>query len=262
MVWPVSGSSPKRKVGSSSASLARPKSSFSFLGLGLRLDGARDDRLVHVDAAEQDGRLGRVHGVAGAGLLEPHGDHDAAGARALDALAAVGVHREEPGDLLVAPGARVLHFIARPKHAGIDAQEDRLAAFVHGDLEGQGAERGTVFGRSRGGLAGRGIRALDGRHFRGRGQEVAHGIEQRLHALVAQGRAGQHGHDAHSEGCPCAGPPPAPPSMGLPSRYAVAMVSSKSAAASISFSRAAATASAMAAGTSSSRGGSSSSPEK
>ena len=31
-----------------------------LLGLGLGLDGARDDRLVRVDAAEQDGRLGRV----------------------------------------------------------------------------------------------------------------------------------------------------------------------------------------------------------
>jgi hypothetical protein len=94
--------------------LARPKSSLLLFGLGLGLDGARDDGLVRLDAAKQDGRLGRVHGVAGAGLFEPHGDHDAAGARALDALAAVGVHGEEPGNLLVAPGACVLHFIAGP----------------------------------------------------------------------------------------------------------------------------------------------------
>ena len=83
-----------------------------LFGLGLGLDGAGDDRLVRLDAAKQDGRLGRVHGVAGAGLLEPHGDHDAAGAGALDALAAVGVHGEEPGDFFVAPGARVLDLVA------------------------------------------------------------------------------------------------------------------------------------------------------
>ena len=51
-------------------------------------------------------------------------------------------------------------------------------------------------------------------------------------------------------------------STGLPSRYAAAMLSSKSAAASTSFSRAAATASTMDKGTPSSRGGSSSAPEK
>ncbi len=40
----------------------------------------------------------------------------------------------------------------------------------------------------------------DGRHLGGRGQEVADCVEQRLHALVAQGRASQHGNDLAGEG--------------------------------------------------------------
>src|SRR5262249_37644216 len=93
-----------------------------LLGLSLGLDGARDHRLVDVDALEDDGGLRAAHGVAGAGVAQAHGHHDAAGARALDALAAVGVHGEQAGDLVVLAGAGVLHLVARLEHARVDAQ--------------------------------------------------------------------------------------------------------------------------------------------
>jgi hypothetical protein len=164
------------------------------------LDGARDDRLVRVDAAEQNRCLGRVEGIAGAGLLEAHGHHDAARRGALDALAAVGVHREEACHLLVAPGARVLYLVAGLEHAGVEAQENRLAPFVHGHLEREGAEGGRVIGRSRGGLSGRRVHAGDGGDFGRRGQEIADRVQQGLDALVAQGRAREHGHDGAGHG--------------------------------------------------------------
>ena len=140
MVWPVSASSPVRKVGSSSASLARPKSSFSFSAWVL---GSMARAITGSRAAMRSSRmgaLGRANGVAGARVLEAHRHHDGARARALDALAPVGMHREQTSDLFVAPGARVLHFVARFQHARVDAQVHRLAPFVHGYLEGQGAK--------------------------------------------------------------------------------------------------------------------------
>jgi hypothetical protein len=114
---------------------------------------------------------------------------------ALDALATVGVHREEARHLLVAPGARVLYLVPRPQHARVDAQVDRLASLVHGHLEGQGGEGGAVLGRAALLLLGAGHHALDRRHLQRRRQIVADGVEQRLDALVPQRRARQHRHD-------------------------------------------------------------------
>ena len=166
----------------------------------LGLDGPRDDRLLGHDPLEQDGRLGRAQGVAGADVLEAHRHHDAAGPGPLDPLAPVGVHREQAGQLLVAPGARVLDLVARAEHARVDAQVDVLAPLVHGHLEGQRAEGGAVLGRAGGLLLGAGHHALDRRHLERRRQVVAHGVEQRLDPLVAQGRPGQHRHDRAGHG--------------------------------------------------------------
>ena len=82
------------------------------------------------------------------------------------------------------------------EHARVDAQVDRLAPFVHGDLERQRAERRRVVGRAAHRLLGAGHDALDRRHLDRRRQVVADGVQQRLHALVAQRRAREHRHDA------------------------------------------------------------------
>jgi len=83
-----------------------------------------------------------------------------------------------------------------------------------------------------------GHHALDGRHVDGRRQVVAHGVEQRLHALVAQRRAASTGTIAHAMvPLRSAALERHPRRFGCPSRNALAMASSKSAAVSISFSR-------------------------
>ena len=110
------------------------------------------------------------------------------------------MHGEQARHFFVAPGARVLYFVAGLEYAGVDAQKHRLAALVHGDLEGQGAEGRAILGRPRGGLARDRIDPGDGGNFRRRGQKVANGVEQWLHAFVAQGRSSQHGHDGAGDG--------------------------------------------------------------
>ena len=70
-----------------------------------------------------------------------------AGADALDALAPVGVHLEQPRHLLVLLQARVVDLVADRERARVDAQEDRLAPLVHRHLEGQRRQRQLVVGR-------------------------------------------------------------------------------------------------------------------
>ena len=62
---------------------------------------------------------------------------------------------------------------------------------VH-DLEGQHRQRIAVERPAHGRLAGLDVDRLEGLAVGRRGQVVDHGIEQRLHALVLEGRAAQH----------------------------------------------------------------------
>ena len=111
--------------------LLEPEVELLSLGLRLGLDGARDHRFVDVDALEDDRRLGRRQRVAGPRVLEPGRDDDAARAGALDRLAPVRVHGEQPRHLLVPARARVVDLVARAQHARVDAQVDRLAPLLH-----------------------------------------------------------------------------------------------------------------------------------
>ena len=177
MVWPVSGSSTGAKGGILVGQLGQAEVELLFFRLGLGFNGASDNRLARGDALKQNGRLGRADGVAGARVLEAHRHHDGACTGALDALAPIGMHGEEASDLFVAPGAWVLHFVARSQHARVDAQVHGLAPFVHGHLEGQGAKGRAVVGDSGHHFVAAGDVSGDGRHLGGRGQEVANRVE-------------------------------------------------------------------------------------
>ena len=77
-----------------------------FVGLGLGLDGHRDDGRGKVHGLEDDGLVGVAQGVARARVLEPHHRRDVTRRDRLDLLALVGVHADEAPDalLLVARG--------------------------------------------------------------------------------------------------------------------------------------------------------------
>ncbi len=169
--------------------------------LGLHRQG--NDRLGAGQSGQQQGMLEVAEGVAGEHTLQAGGGDDVSGPRLVKALAAMGVHAKEPGDLLMAALAAVPDRVSSLDPPGIDAQIGQLAPFVGQHLEGQGAERA-------GGATGQeflpvGVARMAGRNRRQierRRQVGADGVKQRLNPLVTQGRAEQHGVDPALQGTP------------------------------------------------------------
>ena len=87
------------------------------------------------------------------------------------------------------------------ERAGVDADEHELAheGVVH-DLERQRRERRLAVGRPRFHVARVGVHAGDGRDVERRRQIVDHAVEHRLHALVLERRAADHGEQLHRDG--------------------------------------------------------------
>ena len=169
-----------------------------LVDLRLGLDRDLDHGLGEDDVLEVDRRVGRRQRVAGDDLLDAHRRGDVAGVDLGDLLALVGVHHQDAPDPLGAPGAHVQHARARLEVAGVHAEVGQLADVgVGGDLERQRRERLGVVGVARD-LALL-LLALDQfgadhrRHVQRRGQVVDDRVQQRLHALVLERGAAQHG---------------------------------------------------------------------
>src|SRR4051794_16449456 len=161
-----------------------------LVGLALRLDGHRDDRLREGHRL-QDHLVRRVaQGVAGGGLLETlHGD-DVPRVRARALLTLVGVHLVDLADALLAVLRGVRHGRTGLERAGVDAHVRELAEVLVGlNLEGQRGERlrRRRLAQDRRLAVQRG--ALDGRDVQRRRQVVHHGVEHGLYALVLERRA-------------------------------------------------------------------------
>ena len=119
-VWPVSASVRTRNDGSSVASLLQRAAELLLVGLRLRLDGDRDDRLRELHALEHDRLVLVAERVARGGVAEADRGGDVAGVDLLDLLALVGVHLEEPADALLLPLDRVVDV-----RAGLHARRSR-----------------------------------------------------------------------------------------------------------------------------------------
>src|SRR4051794_35364764 len=170
-----------------------------LVGLRLGLDGHGDDRLREGHGLEADRLVRRRERVARVDRLDAHGRGDVAGVDLLDVLAVVRVHHQDAADALGLARVDVEHARARLEAARVDAEVGELADVgVGGDLERERGER-LVVGRR----AGRGLvlAALDGLVALHRGdvqrrrQEVDDRVQQRLHALVLEGRAAQDRRD-------------------------------------------------------------------
>ena len=72
------------------------------------------------------------------------------------------------------------------------AEGERADERVVHDLEGEHRQRLVVVGMTLDFGVGLGVDALDGGHVDRRRQVVDDGVEQRLHALVLEGRAAEH----------------------------------------------------------------------
>ena len=142
------------------------------------------------------GRSGAHSVLPGGDLLDADAGGDVAGVDLLDVLAVVGVHHQDAADPLGPAGRDVEHTRACLETARVDAEVGELADVGVGhDLEGERRERLVVVGlahRRAGLLALDRLGAVDRRHVERAREEVEHGVEQRLDALVLERRAAQH----------------------------------------------------------------------
>ena len=112
-----------------------------------------------------------------------------------DVLAVVGVHEQHAADALFLVLGRIENRRARLDLARIDAAEgDRADEGVVHDLEAEHRERLVIVRHANDFLARVDVVALDAAAIDGRGQIVDDRVEQRLHALVLEGRAAEDRH--------------------------------------------------------------------
>ena len=146
-VWPVSSSVRTRNVGSSSPEALQPRAELVLVGLRLRLDRDRDDRVGEGHRLELDRRRVGGERVARRRVLQADAGRDLARADLLALLTVVRVHLEDAADALGLAGRRVEDAVAGLDLAGVDAEVRELADVRVGhDLEGQRRERLVVRG--------------------------------------------------------------------------------------------------------------------
>ena len=190
------GLDPERRV--FGHQLLHARAELFLVGLGLRLDGERDDRLREVHRLEDDRLLLVAHRVAGRDRLQADGRGDVAGVDFLDFLALVRVHLQQAAEALGLLLGRVVDRRAGGHDARVDANERELAdERVGHDLERQRRKRRVVGRRTLDDGFGPLVRieALDRRHVDRRRQVVDDRVEQRLHALVLERRPADDRHE-------------------------------------------------------------------
>ena len=173
-----------------------------LVGLALRLDRHRDDRLRERHRL-QDHRVRRVaERVAGGGLLETLYGDDVPGRGRGALLTLVGVHLVDLADPLLAVLGGVQHRGAGLQGAGVDADVGELAQVLVGhDLEGERGERLARVGvpLDRHGLVADLVAGDPADVHRAR-QVVHDRVEHRLDALVLERAAAQHRGDPTGDG--------------------------------------------------------------
>src|SRR3989449_2952514 len=167
-----------------------------FVGLRLGFDGHGNDRFGELHRFQYDGMVLVAQGVAGRRVAQADGGDYVAGGGLRNVLPVVGMHLQDTADQFLLAFIRIVDIGARGEGSGVHTEVGQLADIgVCDDLEG---ERGEGFVRIRTALR---RCPLPGRiapfHsvlvHRGR-QVIDDGIQQRLHALVAERRSGQHRH--------------------------------------------------------------------
>ena len=196
MVWPELGIGRNSEGRILGCELRQRDAELLLVGLRLRLDRDLDDRLGELHLLEDDRLLHVAERVAGARVLEARERDDVAGKGFLDVFAVVGVHEQHAADAFPLVLGRIEHGRARLDLARIDAAEgDRADERVVHDLEGEHGEGLGVARHANDFRAGVHVVALDAAAIDRRGQIVDDRVEQRLHALVLEGRAAEHRHE-------------------------------------------------------------------
>src|SRR5215213_8404157 len=172
-----------------------------LVGAGLGLNGDADDGRRELHRLKDDGLVLVAHSVAGRDLLHAADGDDLAGGRLVDVLALVGVHPQQAPHPLLRPLDGVVGVGAAADGARVDADERELAEVLVGhDLEDEAGERRARFGGARFGVARPRVHALDGRDVERARQVVDDRVQERLHALVLEGGAGDDGDELDGDG--------------------------------------------------------------
>ena len=173
-----------------------------LIGPGLGLDGDRNDRLRELHGLQDDRMVGVAQRMAGADPLESDDRRDVAGEDFLPLLALVRVHLQDSAHPLAPAPGRVEHVGPARQRPRIDAEEGEPPDIgVGGDLECERGE-GSVVAHlpCLGEAARRTVVSLDGRDVDGGGQVVDDTVQERLDALVAEGRSAENGEDVAPQG--------------------------------------------------------------
>ncbi len=171
-----------------------------LVGLRLRLDRDRDDRVREGHGLEHDRRAVDGERVAGRRRLEPDARRDLAGHDLLALLAVVRVHLEDAADPLGAAGDRVEDAVAGLQRAGVDAEIRQLPDVRVGhDLERERRERRLRVGRPDLVAAGLRVDPVHRRHVERARQVVDNAVEQELDALVLERGTEQNRRDLVGE---------------------------------------------------------------
>mmetsp|Transcript_13838 Transcript_13838/g.27027 ORF Transcript_13838/g.27027 Transcript_13838/m.27027 type:complete len:662 (-) Transcript_13838:374-2359(-) len=167
-----------------------------LVALRVWLDGHFDHRLGELHLLEDDG-VGRVaERLAGGGILAANEGDDVAGDGRVKVGAVVGVHLEHAANALALVLDRVEDRGALLEDARVDARKGKGAdEGVGHDLKGE-CGKGLLVGRLANHRRLAILRhALDVRNVGRRGHVVHNRVEQRLHTLVLEGGAREHGHE-------------------------------------------------------------------
>ena len=165
-----------------------------LVGLRLRLDCDFDHRLRELHPLEDHGLLRVAERVAGADVLEAGERNDVAREGLLDVLAVVGVHQQHAPNALLLLARRVDEPSPRLDLPRVDATKgDRADEGVVHDLESEHRERIAIDRTALHRLLGARVDAWDGAAVGRRRQVVDDRVEERLHALVLEGGAAEHG---------------------------------------------------------------------
>mmetsp|Transcript_31769 Transcript_31769/g.101609 ORF Transcript_31769/g.101609 Transcript_31769/m.101609 type:complete len:712 (+) Transcript_31769:192-2327(+) len=169
--------------------------------LGLRLNGHLDHGLGEVHLFENNGAVRVAQRLSRRCVLATDDGDDVACARHVDVGPIVRVHFEHASNPLLLALDGVEDRAPLRNHARVHARKrERAHKGIRHDLEGKRRKGFVVGGLAHHVLLAVDRGALDGLNVRRRGHVVDDGIEERLHALVLEGGAGQHGHEVARQG--------------------------------------------------------------
>mmetsp|Transcript_22909 Transcript_22909/g.40408 ORF Transcript_22909/g.40408 Transcript_22909/m.40408 type:complete len:270 (+) Transcript_22909:926-1735(+) len=170
--------------------------------LGVRFTRDLDHRLWELHLLKDNGRVNGAQGVTGGGVLQADDGDDVASLGLLDLLALVRVHQHHSAHALLGLGPWVPHHLTGLHLAGVDPVEGQCSNVgIRRHFEGEARQFLIRF-----------IKPLQflvfllrvfplgwGQVLR-RGQVGANGVQQRLDALVLEGRPAKNRDHAESEG--------------------------------------------------------------